>query len=292
MVAANSINESTTGICGFTGTAFVGTALTAHDVLVGGSTSSTITNVAPSSTSGVPLISQGSSSDPAFGTAVVAGGGTGLTSATAYAVLCGGTTSTGNFQSIASVGTSGQVLTSNGAGALPTFQAAGGGSGPVQQTRASTSTSGSTTTTMPIATAPQNTDGFQLLSVAITPTNSSHVLIIEYSYFIFYPIYSLQLKYFTSGSALFQDSTATCIYASLNSYNYLTLNSAQSILGPVNVTGRFAMTAGTTSSTTFKLRIGLVTGDASGTLYYLQDNNGNNFGGKGQALLTVTEWVS
>jgi hypothetical protein len=54
-------------------------------------------------------------------------GGTGLTSATAYAVLCGGTTSTGAVQSIASVGTSGQVLTSNGAGALPTFQAAAGG---------------------------------------------------------------------------------------------------------------------------------------------------------------------
>lgn len=49
-------------------------------------------------------------------------GGTGLTSATAYAVLCGGTTSTGAFQSIAGVGTSGQVLTSNGASALPTFQ--------------------------------------------------------------------------------------------------------------------------------------------------------------------------
>jgi hypothetical protein len=54
----------------------------------------------------------------------VADGGTGLSSATAYAVLCGGTTSTGAFQSIASVGTSGHVLTSNGAGALPTFQAA------------------------------------------------------------------------------------------------------------------------------------------------------------------------
>jgi len=54
-------------------------------------------------------------------------GGTALTSATAYAVLCGGTTSTGAFQSIASVGTSGHVLTSNGAGALPTFQAAAGG---------------------------------------------------------------------------------------------------------------------------------------------------------------------
>lgn len=49
-------------------------------------------------------------------------GGTGRASTTAYAVICGGTTSTSAEQSIASVGTSGQVLTSNGAGALPTFQ--------------------------------------------------------------------------------------------------------------------------------------------------------------------------
>jgi hypothetical protein len=52
----------------------------------------------------------------------VAQGGTGDASLTAYAVLCGGTTSTGNVQSIAGVGSSGQVLTSNGASALPTFQ--------------------------------------------------------------------------------------------------------------------------------------------------------------------------
>lgn len=49
-------------------------------------------------------------------------GGTGVQSNTAYAVLCGGTTSTSAIQSIATVGSSGQVLTSNGAGALPTFQ--------------------------------------------------------------------------------------------------------------------------------------------------------------------------
>ncbi len=55
------------------------------------------------------------------GQAAVANGGTGLASATAYAVLCGGTTSTGAFQSVAGVGTSGQVLTSAGASALPTF---------------------------------------------------------------------------------------------------------------------------------------------------------------------------
>lgn len=56
-------------------------------------------------------------------------GGSGRSSATAYAVLCGGTTSTAAHQSIAGVGTTGQVLTSNGAGALPTFQDAAGGSG-------------------------------------------------------------------------------------------------------------------------------------------------------------------
>jgi hypothetical protein len=91
-----------------------------YNLLVG--TGSAYTNIAPSATSGVPLISQGASSNPAYGTAVVAGGGTGVTSNTAYSVLCGGTTGTGAIQSVASVGTSGQVLTSNGAGALPTFQ--------------------------------------------------------------------------------------------------------------------------------------------------------------------------
>lgn len=57
-----------------------------------------------------------------------ADGGTGRSSHTAYAVICGGTTTTAAQQSIASVGTAGQVLTSNGAGALPTFQNASGGS--------------------------------------------------------------------------------------------------------------------------------------------------------------------
>lgn len=49
-------------------------------------------------------------------------GGTGASSFTAYAVICGGTSSTGALQSIPSVGTLGQVLVSNGPGALPSFQ--------------------------------------------------------------------------------------------------------------------------------------------------------------------------
>ncbi len=98
------------------------TGLTNHNVLIGAGTA-TITKVAPSATSGIPLISQGAAADPAFGTAVVAGGGTGDTSFTAYAVITGGTTSTGALQNVSGVGTSGQVLTSNGAGLLPTWQA-------------------------------------------------------------------------------------------------------------------------------------------------------------------------
>jgi hypothetical protein len=61
------------------------------------------------------------------GTVGVSVGGTGRTTNTAYAVICGGTTTGGAEQSIASVGTSGQVLTSNGPGVLPTFQAAAAG---------------------------------------------------------------------------------------------------------------------------------------------------------------------
>ena len=118
-----------TGILIGNGTsAFTASTVTQYGTVVAG-TSNTVSSIAPSATSGVPYISQGNASNPTFGTAVVAGGGTGLTSATAYAVLCGGTTSTAAFQSIASVGSSGNVLTSNGAGALPTFQAAGGGGG-------------------------------------------------------------------------------------------------------------------------------------------------------------------
>ena len=57
----------------------------------------------------------------------VPNGGTGDSSFTAYSVICGGTASTNPLQNVSGVGTSGEVLTSNGAGALPTWQAVGGG---------------------------------------------------------------------------------------------------------------------------------------------------------------------
>lgn len=56
-------------------------------------------------------------------TITVGKGGTGNTSATAYALIAGGTLSTTPFQSLAT-GSTGQVLQSNGASALPTYSTA------------------------------------------------------------------------------------------------------------------------------------------------------------------------
>lgn len=52
---------------------------------------------------------------------IVSNGGTGVASFTAYSVLTAGTTATGNFQNVSGVGSSTDVLTSNGSAALPTW---------------------------------------------------------------------------------------------------------------------------------------------------------------------------
>lgn len=124
VVEGGSGASTLTGVLIGNGTsAFTGNAVTQHDVLVGGA-SNAITSVAPSSTSGVALISQGASSDPAFGTVVVAGGGTGDTSFTAYAPIVGGTTTTGALQQATTgLSTSGLPLLTNGSSAVPSFAA-------------------------------------------------------------------------------------------------------------------------------------------------------------------------
>ena len=64
MAESNSINANTTGIVGNTGTAFTGTAVTNHAVLVGGSTTSTITNLSVGATGTV--LAGSSAADPSF----------------------------------------------------------------------------------------------------------------------------------------------------------------------------------------------------------------------------------
>ncbi len=113
------------------------TGLTDHNVLLGAGTA-TITNVPPDPISGIPLVSNGSSADPSFGTAVVQGGGTGQNSFPSHSILIGAFTSPigslspgpsgtlvqslGAFSDPAytqsaypsAAGTSGNVITSNG----------------------------------------------------------------------------------------------------------------------------------------------------------------------------------
>lgn len=79
---------------------------TQYNSIVGAATGG-ITNVAPSATTGIPLVSNGSSANPSFTTAVVAGGGTGATTLTLNGILYGnGTTAIGATPP----GTTGQVL--------------------------------------------------------------------------------------------------------------------------------------------------------------------------------------
>ena len=64
----------------------------------------------------------------------VVSGGTGNDSFTPYAVITGGTSTTGALQQVAGLGTAGQVLTSAGADTLPVWQNAGGGGGGINIT--------------------------------------------------------------------------------------------------------------------------------------------------------------
>ena len=84
---------------------------------------SNVTFTLPSAdgTSGQTVTTNGSGA-LSFGTLGVAGGGTGIVTTTAYGLIAAGTTSTGAFQQVSGTGSSGQLLTSNGAGALPTWQ--------------------------------------------------------------------------------------------------------------------------------------------------------------------------
>lgn len=78
----------------------------------------------PDSTTSGYLINYRGEVIPAPGPVSVGSGGTNNTSFTAYSVICAGTTSTGAFQNVSGLGTSGQILASNGAAALPTWQSA------------------------------------------------------------------------------------------------------------------------------------------------------------------------
>lgn len=107
-----------------TGLSLTGTTLTATGSggtvtsvgLSGGTTGLTVTN-SPVTTTGTMTLG---------GTLSSSNGGTGTGTLTAYAVVCGPGTAGMPLQSVSGVGTSGQVLTSNGITTLPTWQSPAG----------------------------------------------------------------------------------------------------------------------------------------------------------------------
>jgi len=173
-----------------------------------------------------------------------------------------------------STGNSGDVLVSAGAGAPPTFSALTTGK-VLQVVSTQTGASSTTTTIMPRDdTIPQNTEGFEVMTLAITPTSSSNKLLIEVLTFTGFSADN------NSCVALFQDSTAGALASANTGY------AVSTILPTQNGHIRHYMTAGTTSETTFKVRCGSA---ASGTTTFNGGNGARTMGGTLCSSITITE---
>jgi len=278
------------------------TGLTNHSVLVGAGTA-TITKVAPSATSGVPLISQGAAADPVFGTAVVAGGGTGATTLTGvltgngtsaitanavtnHGILLGGASnavsslavatngqlpigSTGADPVLATISQGNGITVTNGAGTISIAGFA------IQQVRTLTSSLLHITSTHTVTedVIPQNTYGTEVMTVTITPKSATSILIIEVHVFGF-----INAGGASAGMGLFQDSTA----------NALAMVATSVASNYHNIVINHSMTSGTTSATTFKIRIwpDAASFDVNGA------NNTRVGGGVASTSIIVTEYAS
>lgn len=100
----NAINANTVGIVGFSGTAFTGTAVTQHSILIGGSSSDVITNLGVATNGQLPIGSTGA--DPVLATITAGSGisvsnGAGTITISATSALLGWTVVTATSQSAA-----------------------------------------------------------------------------------------------------------------------------------------------------------------------------------------------
>jgi hypothetical protein len=165
-------------------------------------------------------------------------------------------------------GTNGQVLTTNGSGAL-NFATNGK---LIQTVTFSTGAVATGTTTIPLDdTIPQITEGNEYMTLAITPTSASSLLCIQST------IALSSSGTLTIIAALFQDSTANAlgtITRSINNGNLHTLNLT------------YRMTAGTTSATTFRIRAG---GSAAATTTLNGASGARLFGGACISNLSIME---
>lgn len=177
-------------------------------------------------------------------------------------------------------GTSGYVLTSQGVNSPLIWAASGGGGGGgyatgVRQIVSSITTGLLTsTTTIPVDnTIPQNTEGTQFASVSITPQSATSSLWVMG--FGFYSSTAIS----TVTQALFRDSTANAIAA--NGLAILTANTSMS--GSLQT----VVSSGSTSATTFKLRVGP---NGGSTVYSNGALGAQLYGGVSQTGIVVVEF--
>lgn len=122
-------------------------------------------------------------------------------------------------------------------------------------------------------TIPQITEGDEYMTLAITPTNASNILAIEV---VFYSSHSSQVEI---TAALFQDATANALAAGMQ----IPPSTTNKING---IVFRHSMTAGTTSSTTFRVRAG---GNTGATLTFNGAASSRLLGGIMASSITITE---
>lgn len=144
----------------------------------------------------------------------------------------------------------------------------------VQQAFTSSGTSATGTTMIPRDnTIPQNTEGDQYMTLAITPKSTSNLLDITV---VFFGSASTAGTFCVS---LFQDSTANSL-ASVAQYIDTSTAERCTVL-------RHRMSAGTTSSTTFKVRAGNST---AGTTTFNGQGGTQLYGGVAMSSITIKEY--
>lgn len=131
------------------------------------------------------------------------------------------------------------------------------------------------TTQLPIDdTIPQNTEGNEYLTQAITPSSTANVLEITHQ-----GLYASSNTDQSVAAGLFQDSTANALAASAGGRD-------ASASARVTVVLSHAMRADTTSATTFKIRSGT---NSAGTTTFNGSGGSREFGGVARSYLLIRE---
>ena len=145
---------------------------------------------------------------------------------------------------------------------------------PVQMVTTNYSAVATGTTTIPQDdTIPQITEGTEFMTQAITPKSATNILVIEAVAFISVSNANDRTM------ALFQDATANALAVS----NVYMLTAAQMVSQPLSHT----MVAGTTSSTTFRVRIGP---SLAGTVSFNGTGGSRYFGATTKSFIKITEY--